>query len=214
MGFKLAIFDWNGTLLDDLPIAYGSVLEIFGRYGIPPPSIDTYRAEITTRFMDFYRAHGIPKTATPYDLNAIRKEYFAIHGYQADLHVNAKETLMLCKVLGMQVAIVSAEIADVLEQRVRDFELTPFIDHIAGSAYDKEQALIAALDRFGVPAEEAFYLDDTFDGLMAARNVGIITFGFCGGYGTRDRIRAAKPDFPDIATHNDMGRILVRGGVR
>ena len=31
MEFKLAIFDWNGTMIDDLPVVYASVREIIIR---------------------------------------------------------------------------------------------------------------------------------------------------------------------------------------
>ncbi|MDE2001329.1 MAG: HAD family hydrolase [Patescibacteria group bacterium] len=210
----LAIFDWNGTLLNDLPVVYGSVVEIFKRHRLPAPSLETYRAEITTDFMKFYHAHGIPTAATAQQLNAIRKEYLTLHAAEARLHDNAQNLILLCRALGMQTAIVSGEMEEVLEKRLNDFGLTPFIDRVFGSAYDKENKLIEALDHFGVQAERAFYLDDTFDGLMAAQQVGIITFGFCGGYGTREHIRAANPDFPDLDNHGAVGEILVCGVAR
>ncbi len=218
MEFKLAIFDWNGTTLDDLPVVYASVQEIFRTYGVPAPSLDSYREEITTSFMDFYRKYGI-KDATADDLNAIRKRYLAAHGHEARLHKGARELIELCKRLDLQTAIVSAEIPGVLEGRLSEFGITPFIDRVAGGAYNKPEALIATLDFFGVKSENAFYLDDTFDGLMAAKSVGITAIGFCNGYNSRKRIMHAEPDFPnahfpEVLTHGDVCEIILRGGER
>lgn len=218
MEFKLAIFDWNGTTINDLPVVYASVREIFRTYGLPAPSLDAYREQITTNFMDFYRSHGL-KNATPDDLNAIRKRYLAEHGHEAALHPGAKDLIELCKRLGLQTAIVSAEIAEVLDKRLSEFGIFPLIDRISGSAYDKQKALLDTLDFFGVKAENAFYLDDTFDGLMAAKSVGITAIGFCNGYNSRKRIMLAEPDFPnahfpEILKHSDVMEIIVRGGER
>ncbi len=216
MELKLAVFDWNGTTIDDLPLVYGSVKEIFRIYGIPAPPLESYREEITADFMKFYENHGLTG-ATKEDLNAIRKRYLAEHGHAAKLHPGAKELIELCKRIGLQTAIVSAEIADVLDKRVTEFGLFPFIDRITGGAYDKPAALIETLDFFGVAAENAFYLDDTFDGLMAAKAVGLNTIGFCNGYNSRKRIMYAEPDFPnadfpEVLTHADVRDIILRGG--
>lgn len=216
MEFRLAIFDWNGTTLDDLPVVYGSVREIFRTYGLPAPSLDEYREEITTDFMKFYEKHGLIG-AKPEDLNAIRKRYLAEHGHDAKLHKGAKDLIELCRNIGLQTAIVSAEIPEVLEKKLSEFGIFPLVDRITGGAYDKPKALIETLDFLGVQAEKAFYLDDTFDGLMAAKSVGITTIGFCNGYNSRKRIMYAEPDFPNahfpqILTHADVREIILRGG--
>ena len=41
---KAVLFDWNGTLLDDLGLlAYGSVVKIFESHDIPSPTLEQYR---------------------------------------------------------------------------------------------------------------------------------------------------------------------------
>lgn len=218
MEFKLAIFDWNGTMLDDLPVVYGSVRKIFQTYGLPAPSLDAYREEITTDFMKFYEKHGLTG-AKPEDLNAIRKSYLVEHGREAKLHKGAEDLILLCRNLGLQTAVVSAEIPEVLDKKLSEFGIFPLIDRITGGAYNKPAALIDTLDFLGVQAEKAFYLDDTLDGLMAAKSVGITTIGFCNGYNSRKRIMLAEPDFPnahfpEVLTHADVQEIILRGGER
>ena len=51
MEFKLAIFDWNGTTIDDLPVVYASVREIFRTYGVPAPTFEDFKLKI----LQFYK---------------------------------------------------------------------------------------------------------------------------------------------------------------
>ena len=82
---KAVIFDYNGTLLDDLPVAYGSIREIFRRYNLPCPTPEQYRLEIGTNFMEFYYNHGFPRTTTAKELNVVRMEYYLDHFHEAKL---------------------------------------------------------------------------------------------------------------------------------
>ncbi|MDI6734208.1 MAG: HAD-IA family hydrolase [Patescibacteria group bacterium] len=199
MKWNLIIFDWNGTALNDLPLVYGSVCSIFKTYGVKPPTLKTYREEITADFMKFYRHYGIPKTASHNDLNKLRARYFEKNWNKAKLRPGVKLFLeQLDKIPDFQTAIVSAEITEVLSQRLCGFNIiVSLLDKIIGNAWDKEKALLDTIDTLGVKTENAVYVDDTFDGLTAAKNLGIHTIGFTAGYNTKKRILAAKPDFPN-----------------
>ena len=195
--FKLALFDWNGTLLDDLDIVYGSVVEIFRRYGLPAPTLEQYRNEIEADFMKFYYEHGMHQHVTGNDLNAIRKQFLLSHPAQPKLRPDALKLFALCQELKIPMGIVSASKMDLLMAQLKQFEILNFFDDIQGSAFDKEKALVGVLDQFGVPAEEVFYLDDSVDGLTAAKNLGITTIGVTNGYYTKERIMGVRPDYPN-----------------
>lgn len=198
MKFKLGIFDWNGTLLDDLNLVYGSVTAIFKYYNLKPPELATYREKITAQFMNFYYGEGIPKTATGDDLNKIRKEYFEKHKDEVMLNKNALATLKKLKTMSMKTAIVSGEMAGYLQKRLKQFEISHLFDKVCDGAYDKEKALTQTLYYFRVKPEESFYVDDTEDGIKAAKKVGIKTFGFIhpNSYHSPERILSAEPNYP------------------
>ena len=60
-----AVLDWNGTLLNDLPLVYRSVCQIFATYGLPAPTLEQYRTEMSQEWMKFYLNYGIPKARRP-----------------------------------------------------------------------------------------------------------------------------------------------------
>src|SRR3989338_3909894 len=77
---KVVVFDFSGTLLDDLYVAaYGNVKEIFGTYGLPCPTLEQFREEITAGFSEFYYHHGFSRSTTPDELNAIRTKFYKEH---------------------------------------------------------------------------------------------------------------------------------------
>jgi phosphoglycolate phosphatase len=210
-GFKLAIFDWNGTLLNDLKLVYESVVAIFKAYQLPPPTLDEYRNEIEADFMKFYRAHGMPAHVTGEELNAIRKQYFQEHWQEVELQSGARQLLQLCRDLRIPITIVSGEMKEVLEDRLRQFSLAPLVNRVRGGARDKEHALADMLDTFKVDPEDTFYLDDSHDGITAAKHTGIFTIGFTGGYYSPQRIVLAKPD-KFVHALQDASTILLKGG--
>ncbi|MEK9180126.1 MAG: HAD family hydrolase [Patescibacteria group bacterium] len=196
MRFRLAIFDWNGTLLNDLPAAYGAVVHIFQTVSpnLEPPTLEEYCNEITSKFMDFYYAHGIPTSVSGDDLNNIRKPYYEEHSRTAKLNDGAREFLARCQELGLKNAMVSASPEDV-EKTLAEFGVANLFDKIRLKAWPKDAALRETVEYFGIRPEEAFYVDDTFDGITSAKNLGLWTIGFTGGYNTRERILAARPNY-------------------
>lgn len=192
--FKLAIFDWNGTLLNDLPLAFGSVCAIFDHYGVAQPTLQQYRDEIEANFMKFYHAHGIPKEATADDLNKIRKEYFLAHWNDVSLHEEAVEALAKCGKLVSNLTIVSSEIFDVLKARLKQFGLERNFSSVRAAHGAKEKLLLETISEFNCRPEDAFYVDDTYDGISSAKNVGMATFGTVNGYNSMRRVVAASPN--------------------
>ena len=48
------IFDWSGTLVDDLPAVWQATNYVFQRAGIPELTLEKFRAEFCLPFTDFY----------------------------------------------------------------------------------------------------------------------------------------------------------------
>jgi|GEM_PF-256244 len=193
---KLLVCDWNGTLLNDLWLAYLSTEKIFEFFGVPVPTLREYQNEIESDFSKFYIQHGI----TNFDLNinnAIRIRVFEENWDKVWLHdqKTTKHFLMCMKQLGLKLAIVSAEIPEVLLRRIAQFDLGDVFDHVRGGASPKNEAIAEVLIHFDVKPEEAFYIDNTYEGISIAKELGMKTFGFTEGYNTRERIIDAQPTY-------------------
>lgn len=192
---KAVVFDFNGTLFDDLRVAYGSVQEIFRTYGVPCPTIDQYRQEISADYMKFYYDYGIPVTKIDDDVNAIRNRYYQNNGGSAQVRQDVKKTLVGLSSLDIRLAIVSAESSvNLYRQLIRAGDIQRFFDFIkpdAWGAKGKEQALLQAAEIFGINPHEMIYVDDSVDGLNSAKNLGVIPVAFANptGYHSEQRLK-------------------------
>jgi len=191
---KIVIFDFNGTLLDDLHIAYGSVQEIFRVYDIPCPAVKQYREEISADFMEFYYQHGFPRTITAEELNEIRRKFYRANGDNARIRVDVYSTINQLLVLGFYTAIVSAEVTTTLHKYLLREGLNRKFDFVRpeawGSKEAKSKALLQVADVFNCSPEDMIYVDDSVDGLMAAKNTSVVPMAFTNptGYNSSHRL--------------------------
>lgn len=194
--WQLAIYDFNGTLINDGVLAYRCVEHIFKtlRPDIAPPTFEEYKNEITSNFTKFYYDHGILESVSGEDMNRIRVPFYETHSNEIRLNDGAKALLEFCVKNQMRNAMVSASPENV-RKMLKQFKILHLFEDIAVGVTSKTEALTATLDFFGTKAEDAFYLDDTFSGLSSAKKLGMGTVGFTEGYNSEARIRAAKPDF-------------------
>ena len=110
---EAVIFDWNGTLYDDLErLAYGSVVKISETYNISPPTLDEYRQEITASFMKFYYKHGFVMNFSGQGsdgdakaLNVIRKKYYTDNGDKGNIRSDATRTVVNLRSMGIKVGV-------------------------------------------------------------------------------------------------------------
>lgn len=196
--WNVAICDWNGTLLDDLPLVYGSVQDIFNQFGKTPPSLETYQQEITADFMKFYKTYGIPVDTETEALNAIRKKYFKENGENIALTDGAQELLEVFLGFDLKIGIVSGEAQGYLQDtRLRQFGIEKYFDFVFDGISNKMEKFKELLKILEIGPKTIFYIDDSFDGVVAAKSAGITTFGFIhkGSYNSEEKIRAANPDY-------------------
>lgn len=196
--WNVAICDWNGTLLDDLPLVYGSVQNIFRSFGKIPPSLETYQKEITADFMKFYKTHGIPIDTESETLNAIRKKYFRENGERVTLTDGAQKLLEIFLGLDLKIGIVSGEAQGYLQDtRLKQFHIEKYFDFVFDGVSDKMGKFKELLKILEIGPRTIFYVDDSYDGIVAAKSAGITTFGFIhkGSYNSEEKIRAANPDY-------------------
>ena len=207
MRLACLLLDWNGTLLNDLPVTYDAVREIFRRHGVPAPTLGAYRNEIDSNFTAFSHARGIHGEVTAKELNDIWQEVVTAHWEEVTLHAGARELLRACLGRSLTLGIVSGEVPIVLARRLEQFAIGHFFSRVRGGAWPKEGAFYETLAALGFLPGEVGYVDDTTEGIRTAKRLGMRTFGFTGGYASPERIRSAEPHHV-VASFAELSRLL------
>lgn len=211
---KAVLYDFNGTILNDMGLTYRSVCEVFRTYGVQPPSIDEWFEGLGSNYMDHYYFYGIPRGNFLRDkekVNSIRDAFIEVFWNECHIRPNARFSITWCRSKGLKTGIVSAETERLLMRRIKEENMEYLFDIIFANASPKRSFLGQALLNLGVLAEEALYIDDTYEGLKTARDLGMMTIGFMstGSYGTYQDIVNACPD-NIIASMADLTPYLSR----
>lgn len=189
--YALAIFDFDGTLLDSFDWFAGIMGEVAHRYGfrtIAPDQHDEYRG-LNAR--EIVRRLGVPAWKMPLIANHIRK-LAARDRERLALFPGTDAMLRTLHARGVTLAVVSSN----AEQNVRDRfgpELAALIDvYETGAAlFGKPRKLRHAVRRSGRAPTEALVIGDELRDLEAARVAGLAFGAVAWGYTRPDALRAA-----------------------
>jgi phosphoglycolate phosphatase-like HAD superfamily hydrolase len=175
---RLLIFDNNGTMLDDLHLAYACSEAMFSLLRVPRQSADRFRQEGANDVSAFCLRHGVPASVTHEELDIIRRLYYSARMDQVRPRQGLGLALDRCAEFGILAAVCSAENSAMLDDLLMRFELRHRFVAVRGEARPKGPALSELIASLAVAPDEAAYVDDTVDGIRAAQEYGSQTIAF------------------------------------
>lgn len=202
----LVIFDWNGTLQDDLHHIYEcGVQRIFNHYGLQCPSLEEYRHEVTADFMtSFYWPRGIPKDVTAQDLNAIMAEGFKAKGAPPGLFHDAELLVNALALRGYPLAVASGYATAKLDAAVARSGLGTHFFRVIGDVRDKADAISKIVAEAGVRPERAAVIGDTDEDVLGAAAVGATPYVCTRGFHPPERIEATREKAPGLIVRGEL----------
>ena len=204
------LWDWNGTLLDDL--AYGIEVRnrIFPAFGLPGIScLEEYHAQFTFPIRLYYERAGVTDENFVEVAHAWMNEY--VRGFASvPLHEDAREVLEQFARKGIRQTVLSASKRDLLEEQIAQFGIRPFFHEVLGLddiyAGSKEDIGRAYLQRCGVAAEETLMIGDTLHDADVARAVGAHCVLVARGHQSRATLETAG--VPVVDTLREAAALL------
>lgn len=206
--YKLAMFDFNGTLVDDLDVLYERTKAVFRKYKAKPPSLKIFRNASPIN-AEWYYCNGIPREITP---EQIREQFSALQGPDWNKSRLRPDAINVAHILREQkiiTGIVSALNAPLFEKRVGEMGIREDFDFLIGGREDKRLAFLEAMEKFQIPPQQSFYIGDTASDIIDANQAGIIAIAFTSGYNSRKLLVAQKPDFV-VKSLTDILKIVDR----
>jgi HAD superfamily hydrolase (TIGR01509 family) len=168
-----ALFDWDGTLVDTLPLIYRANVVVLRHYGIEL-SRTWFRERYTPDWRASYRELGIPEDA--WDEVAARWSLEMQAGRPRALPW-ARGALRRLRRRGVRIGLVTASTRGVVEPNIRRlnlegvFETALYADDV-NHGKPHPEALLRALDELGVAAVDTVYVGDTLVDLEMASAAG------------------------------------------
>ena len=194
MKYRLAIFDFDGTLADSLPWFRSVFNSVATRYGFRALDDAEFEELRGMGNREIIRRVGVPLWKIPL-IAAHMKRLMAEDIDGIALFDGAAEMLLDLKSSGMRLAVVSSN-SEKNIRRVLGHKNAALIDHsgCGASIFGKPPKFRQVLRRSGVRAHEAICIGDEVRDAEAARSLGIPFAAVSWGYATPELLASQEPD--------------------
>ena len=203
------IFDWSGTLVDDLPAVLQASNYVLAQAGKPVMTLDRFRAEFQLPFTTFYDRH------TPEVPMAQLEEWFHAEFRRAQGSVrelpHARAFLEFCREQKFRTFLLSTVHTDHFKVQCQATGLGGFLDRPYTDVWDKREKIHEILRENNLNPAETLFIGDMEHDIATAHHGGVHSCAVLTGYNTLDQLRAAKPEL--IVEHlSELRQLLVKHG--
>lgn len=130
---KHIIWDWNGTLFDDVELCVENINWLLNKYNLPEISKEKYREIFTFPVIEYYRKAGFDLEKL--DFKTIGKEWmdrYEQKKFEAKLAEGAEDIVKYLYHKGIEQSILSAYSEHMLIEVVKKFGLKKYFKNIVG----------------------------------------------------------------------------------
>jgi phosphoglycolate phosphatase len=186
------IFDWSGTLVDDLPAVWKASNYVLSQAGRPEMSLDTFRAEFRLPFTTFYDEH------TP-DVPMPSLEVWFHEGFRREQDSvcplpHAQEFLEFCREKQIRTFVLSTVHPDYWNEQAKATGFGDYIETPYVGVWDKRQKIHDILRDHGLQPDETLFIGDMEHDIETARHGAVHSAAVLTGYNTLEQLRRAQPD--------------------
>jgi phosphoglycolate phosphatase len=204
------IFDWSGTLVDDLPAVWKATNRVLARARRPAMTLEQFRAEFCLPFYRFYDRH-IPHVPLP-KLEAWYHGHFKRIQDSVRELPHARAFLEFCRARGLRTFLLSSVHPDHFAAQSAATGLGRFLERPYVAVRDKRKMIRNILADHHLAADETLFVGDMEHDIETARHGGIHACAVLTGYNTLGQLRAARPDL--IVEHlGELQEVLERDGL-
>jgi phosphoglycolate phosphatase len=179
------VWDWNGTLLNDVVENHRIVNDLLTRRGKAPISLVTYKKHFRMPIKDFYRDIGFNFERETFE--SVAKDYNELYQSQfANFRLTdgVMDAITALNARGKRQYILSASHQKDLERQVGSFNLRPYFAEIIGN---DDYAVVSKIDKARafsarIATDKILYIGDLYHDFEGARELGARCLLYANGH--------------------------------
>lgn len=194
---KHIIWDWNGTLIDDVLICVNILNLALQKNRKTKITLEKYRNSFFFPVAKFYASIGLPSFGREYDL--LSEFFICEYRNQLDeccLHKGAIGVIKELNSLGLSQSILSAGMQRDLEKFVTHYGLNDWIFNIDGAnnieACGKEDRALCHFSKLGLNPNQVLLVGDTLHDWEVSQLIGCNMIFFEQGHTSKERFRSCN----------------------
>lgn len=195
--YQHIIWDWNGTLLDDVHLCVQIGNKLLQKRNMPTVTVNWYQENFDFPVIDYYRKIGFDFSVESFE--KVAHEYIAEYNarrFECKLHNNALDVLNFFKSLSITQSVLSAYQHTSLKEAVEFFNLNHYFteliglnDYYAGSKIENGKRFIKSLGQKG---SNVLFIGDTMHDFDVAKAIGADCLLVCNGHNHRQKLQICK----------------------
>lgn len=215
-GWKCALLDLDGTIIDSKPGITKSVQYALSFFGITEPNTQLLEAYIGPPLLEsFTRCHQLDPRQAAEAVDHFRRFYKQKGMMDHTLYPGISSLLSMLAESGMDVYLATSKATVFAEEIIRYNELDVFFKGIYGSFLDgrrteKAEVIRAVVHEHQLEHESTIMVGDRKHDVEGARNNGIETIGVLYGYGSAQELKDAGAAYT-VRSVEELKQILQAG---
>ncbi|HSN12227.1 MAG TPA: HAD hydrolase-like protein [Propionibacteriaceae bacterium] len=189
------VWDWNGTLLDDLETCVAVANALLEEFGLARlDGVADYHARFRFPIIDYYADLGFD-TSPSGNFEQAAQRYMELYGaasVRCSLHEGAVETLAALHDAGIRQVVISASQQENLLAQLAPFNVGRYLDAALGIAdiyaASKESVARRWLDAQGLKAADVLFVGDSEHDFEIATALGATCLLYSGGHHARQHL--------------------------
>ena len=205
------IFDWSGTLVDDLPAVWRATNYVLTQSERAELTLEQFRAEFCLPFTLFYDRHT-PHVPLPQLESWFHTRFRQVQDMVCPLP-HARDFLEFCRARKIRAFLLSTVHRDHFEVQAESTGFARYLERAYIEVWDKRQKIRDILAENALVPDETLFIGDMQHDIETAKHGGIHSCAVLTGYNTLPQLRSACPDL--IVEHlRELREVLEKNGLR
>ncbi len=189
--YDYCIWDFNGTILDDVELGMNSVNVLLRERGLPCiPNREEYRKKFDFPIIDYYRSLGFDFESDPYE--ELAELWIALYMRDLDrakMFDGVVGALDMFDRMGLKQSVLSASERKMLVGQIKGLGIYDRFEEILGidNIYGDSKLALAKDWRSRHPEERVMFIGDTVHDCHTAELLGADCFIVCAGHQCKER---------------------------
>ncbi len=189
------IWDWNGTLLDDVDACVGSINRMLPARGLPAVDSERYRRVFDFPVISYYVELGFDLDSERWDAVAVEfHEHYGELAKKSRLREGIREVLSRLHAAGVSMSVLSACENTILNRMLEEHGIAHFFGQVRGLdnlyASSKLETGRMHLRELNIPSGRIVLVGDTLHDVEVADALGIRCMLVGGGHQHEERLSA------------------------
>ncbi len=195
--YKHVIWDWNGTLFNDVELCANIMNQLLEEANLPKISVTEYRNIFTFPVIDYYKALGHDVGAENWE--KISHQFISEYErnkYEFSIYSDAEDVLKKIKNFGITQSVLSAYKQDTLDELIGHFNLSKYFIRLVGLdniyAEGKLDNGLKWIKELGFSKGEVLLVGDTLHDCEVANAIGADAVLLSLGHQSREKLNGCK----------------------